>query len=178
MAIEQLEIKLAFYIGKGDSKFSRFVIPLIRFWDKNLISHSEIIFTDESGVEHWISARPGGVTDQVNYSYDPAEWIFATIPISKTQFNRMEEFVKTKVLESGYDWIGIIFSAIIPIRFESKKNWFCSELCRATLRSGKISDIDWSIPDHMVTPAELFQEVKGHYMSRLTFPNELFEKHD
>ena len=172
--VEQQFIKLAFYTGKGDDKFSRFIIPLIRFWDRNLISHSEIIFTDSEGNEHWISSRPEGVTDRVNYKYNPREWIFVDVPVSEHQINTMIKFIQTEVLESKYDWIGIMFSVIIPVRFESKKNWFCSELCRATLRVGEIPYMDWSIPDHTVTPAQLFYEVKQLFGARVTFPTGLF----
>ena len=74
-------IKLAFYVGNGDSKFFRVITPLIRFWDRSLITHVEIVLEDEDLNYHWISSRPGGgVEDKVNYQYDPNEWIFVSIP--------------------------------------------------------------------------------------------------
>jgi len=166
-------IKLAFYVGSGDRKLFRAIIPLIRFWDKSLITHVELVFEDEDLNYHWVSSRPGGVYDNVNYQYDPSEWVFVSLPpLPKDQRDRIENFIKDEVLGSGYDWFGVIFSAAIPIRFESKENWFCSELVRACLRVGGVN-IDRTIPDHSVTPAQLFAEVTRLQVVRIYYPDQL-----
>ena len=166
-------IKLAFYVGTGGRTFFRLITPLIKFWDKSLISHVEIVLEDHNLNYHWVSSRPGGVTSKINYEYDPSEWIFVSLPsLIPEQYEAIESFVFDRsVLSSSYDWAGVIFSAVIPIRLESKSKWFCSELCRAALRTvNHISDK--TIPDHSVTPAELFREIlpynwKTHYPETL-----------
>lgn len=157
----------AFYIGDGDSWYTRLAIPIIRFWDRSPITHCELVI-DYGDNQYWFTSEPKrGVSVCRNPDRILENWIFLDLEADQLQVREVAEFF-SELFDSGYDWIGIIFSLIIPFRWESRSNWFCSEICRAAINSVGIHIPGYNrAKDYQVTPAQLYNELRGSY--RKTF---------
>ena len=109
-------VKLAFYKGKGD-----LVDKLIRWWTKSQYSHVEGVVGDT-----WISSSPrdGGVRSMRMESYNAKHWDITDYPGVST-IDVFDLFRRTK--GNDYDFIGILFSQVLPIGLQSKSKWYCSE---------------------------------------------------
>src|SRR5574343_444286 len=55
-----------------------------------------------------------------------------------------------------YDFLGILFSQIFPFKSENAKEWFCSELCSATLKK---AGVKLKEPNKIYSPSKLFHEL-------------------
>ena len=109
-------VQLAFYKAKGD-----WVDWLIRKWTKSIYSHCEVVIGDE-----WFSSSPrdGGVRSMRMESYNAEHWDIIDYPGVST-IDVFDLFRKTK--GSKYDFIGILFSQVLPIGLHSSTKWYCSE---------------------------------------------------
>lgn len=110
------DIRLAFYKGKGD-----WVDKVIRWWTKSQYSHVEVVVGDT-----WISSSPrdGGVRSMKMESYNVEHWDIIDYPGVST-VDVFDLFRRTK--GNDYDFIGILFSQILPLGIQSKSKWYCSE---------------------------------------------------
>ena len=112
--------KIAFYKCKG-----RFLDLLIRWWTKSKYSHCEIVIDN-----YWYSSSPrdGGVRVKV-IEVDNTNWDFVDVAIDINKLN----MVYLSNMNKGYDWIGILFSHILPFNINSKNRMYCSEFCAEVL---------------------------------------------
>lgn len=109
-------IKLAFYKGEGN-----WVDKIIRWWTKSQYSHVEVVVGDM-----WYSSSPrdGGVRSMRMEDYNAEHWDIIGYP-GVSASDVFDLFRKTK--GSKYDFIGILFSQVLPIGLHSSTKWYCSE---------------------------------------------------
>lgn len=109
-------VRLAFYKGEGD-----WVDKLIRWWTKSQYSHVEVVVGDM-----WYSSSPrdGGVRSMRMEDYNAEHWDVIGYP-GVSASDVFDLFRKTK--GSKYDFIGILFSQVLPIGLHSSTKWYCSE---------------------------------------------------
>ena len=109
-------VKLAFYKGEGN-----WVDKVVRWWTKSQYSHVEVIVGDT-----WISSSPrdGGVRSMRMESYNAEHWDIIGYP-GVSASDVFDLFRNTK--GSKYDFIGILFSQVLPIGLHSNTKWYCSE---------------------------------------------------
>ena len=109
-------IRLAFYKGKGD-----WVDKVIRWWTKSQYSHVEVVVGDT-----WISSSPrdGGVRSMRMEDYNAEHWDIIDYP-GVSAVDVFDLFRRTK--GDDYDFIGILFSEVLPLGIQSKSKWYCSE---------------------------------------------------
>lgn len=137
-------MKIAFLKGRG-------IIDLaIRLWTWSKYSHCEIIFND--GRTFGCDVSFPGTTKYTKKTYDPAYWDIFNLDISLEQENIIRKFTNQEV-NCKYDWIGIFFTQFIPLGFEMKARWFCSEVVTAAFQK-----IGWllGIQPKKVSPKKLF----------------------
>lgn len=109
-------VQLAFYKAKGD-----WVDKVIRWWTSSKYSHCEVVIGDE-----WFSSSPrdGGVRSMRMEDYNAEHWDIIGYP-GVSASDVFDLFRKTK--GSKYDFIGILFSQVLPIGLHSSTKWYCSE---------------------------------------------------
>lgn len=105
---------LAFYKKKG-TLFGW----LVRTWTRSNFSHVELIVDDV-----WYTAHENhdGTFYYHSTERDHSKWDFIDIDVSVD----LSKFFKEH--KSGYDWWGIFFTHVIPLRGQHPEKWFCSEL--------------------------------------------------
>ena len=127
-----MKIRIAFYKGKGNWKNK-----IIRWWTQSPYSHAELVMPDNYT---WISISPlltSVVSSRIKTDFDLENWDFVELQINDEQHKTLLEFFEdTK--GCSYDWIGMIFSQLLPFNIKRKNKWYCSEWIAYALR---ISDI-------------------------------------
>lgn len=123
-----MNAQIAFYKGTGDWKDS-----LIRFWTRSIYSHVEIVYDG-----YWYSISPrDNIVYKRKMDITEENWDLFEIEIDSEHLENL--YQRTKNMK--YDWIGIIFSQIIPLRIDRSNNYICSEWCAEGLKiSPKISN--------------------------------------
>ena len=110
-----MKIRIAFYKGKGNWKNK-----IIRWWTGSPYSHVELIMPDNYT---WISISPllsSTVSSRIKTDFDLEKWDFVQFDITQDQHNILLEFFEdTK--DCSYDWIGMIFSQLLPFNIKRKK---------------------------------------------------------
>jgi hypothetical protein len=111
---------------------------VVRWWTRSQYSHCELVFSN--GLWFSSSPRDGGCRFK---SITPADgaWDFIEISLTPEQERAVYDFC---LREDGcwYDWIGIIFTQVLPLSFENPWWWFCSEICVAALqRAGLLAGV-------------------------------------
>ena len=109
-------VRLAFYKGEGN-----WVDKVVRWWTKSQYSHVEVVVGDM-----WYSSSPrdGGVRSMRMEDYNAEHWDIIGYP-GVSASDVFDLFRKTK--GSKYDFIGILFSQVLPIGLHSSTKWYCSE---------------------------------------------------
>jgi hypothetical protein len=148
-------LKIAFYKGNSDSSFiSRVKDFLIRKWTKGPYSHCEIVLE-----ENWYSAdsRNNIVRKESESNINPQDkWDYLKFLISEESSEQLKTFFE-KEEGKKYDWKGIIFSQILPLKKHDHDKWFCSELCVHLL-----SNIDFFFKEspEAISPNRLYDLLK------------------
>lgn len=94
-------------------------------------SHSELVFSD--GMTFSSDEADNGTRWKEKIE-NPADWDFIDIPCTEAEENRVRKFCDGE-LNCKYDKKGILFSFLpIPVGWQSKDRWFCSEICVAALQ--------------------------------------------
>lgn len=140
---------VAFYRGQG------IVDMLIRLWTRGPYAHCELIFSD--GARH--SAEPGigtiwmprlEMTDSV--PAPRADW--DVLPVEGDEA-RAREWCDEHVGEC-YDWFGIVFSQIMPVKSQANDKYWCSEAIVEALQFAycdKLAQVD----SRMSNPNNLYK---------------------
>ena len=143
--IVDVELTLAFKFKESDGKVS-FIGKLIRWWTKSIYYHVELIW--ESGEDKfWISSNPdtGGVTIH-NLKPLNDNWGYCKMNFMKDQ------------KDCKYDVVGIVFSQVLPFRWDSKNKWFCSELTSTILKMLLVDEfID--VDPNTLSPADMARKL-------------------
>jgi hypothetical protein len=132
-----VEIKIAFYKGKGD-----FLNGVVRWWTKSVYSHAELVLPDGYT---WIGISPflkSKVASRRKLLIDYSEWDFITLNVTKEQVDIIMEFFEDTEGQR-YDWIGMLLSQFLPCKIKHKKRWYCSEWIAYALRIACV--FDWRI---------------------------------
>ena len=132
-----MEIKVAFYKGKGD-----FLNGVVRWWTKSVYSHAELVLPDGYT---WIGISPflkSKVASRRKLLIDYSEWDFITLNVTKEQVDIIMEFFEDTEGQR-YDWIGMLLSQFLPCKIKHKKRWYCSEWIAYALRIACV--FDWRI---------------------------------
>lgn len=144
-----MTVHLALYKAPGD-----LVDRAVRLWTRSLYSHCELVLADGRFVSS--SPRDGGVRAKC---IEPSSrtWDFVALPWVEQE---LVEAALEREGGTGYDWVGIIGSQLLPLGIHSCKRWFCSEFCGAVMGLEK--------PERY-SPGELAELVA--WMGRVTVPN-------
>lgn len=120
------EIEVAFYRDSG-----RFLDRVIRWWTNSQFSHCEIVLSrnGNEAVLFSASARDGGVR-KVTRNLLPDRWDIITVGrVNRQDLDRL-------IIEeagAGYDYLGLFGSQFFASGWQSRKRWFCSEICAEVL---------------------------------------------
>lgn len=125
------------------------VAKSICWWTDKPHFHCDILFS--FGISFSAFAELNKTTFKTVY-YNESDWDFIDIPITFDEENLIFEWCKTE-LNCGYDFSGIILTQILPLSFQSRTRWFCSELCLAALQH-----IGWfsELKAYQYDPGELY----------------------
>ena len=107
---------------------------MIKFWTMSKYSHCEMVFSDGHIIGS-STAPPFKVTKQYFNSQPvyPADWDVIEINVTPQEEALIRKFAEEQI-GKAYDWSGIFFSQVIPIKVQDGSKWFCSELCVASMQ--------------------------------------------
>lgn len=157
--VVNVNLMLAFKFKESDGKVS-FIGKLIRWWTKSIYYHVELIWESEDD-RFWISSNPdtGGVTIH-NLKPLNDNWGYCKLPtvtLTKEQYHKVMNFMKDQK-DCKYDVAGIIFSQVLPFRWDSKNKWFCSEITSTILKMVMVNEfID--VDPNMLSPADMARKL-------------------
>lgn len=145
--IIELDVTIAFEKVKKDSPFYD---KSISWWTKSGYIHTEIIIGDK-----WISSLDTGVhvkllrplKDQYTYKKLP------TIKLRRQQYNDIMEWIYKQEGKS-YDYTGIMYSQVLPLRLDNRNEWFCSEIVTKILQLLLVKEVFNLLP-HLQSPGDL-----------------------
>lgn len=147
-------ITFAFYKGKGN-----FLDKLIRVFTLSKYSHVEIVIDDL-----WYASSPRDKGVRVK-KIVPKEghWDYINIPVSQETKEHIENFLKSQV-GKGYDYFGILFGIILPLKSDLPDKWFCSELAVYVIKKFNVPikyKMLFKEPPCTYTPGKLYRLLKG-----------------
>ena len=125
-------ITLAFYKGRGQTRWQRISDGAIRLATGGQFSHVELIAGSALHgdiVRCWsASGRDGGVRSRQIW-LKPENWDLVELRIDP---NEPIKFIQERI-GAKYDFVGILLSHVLAIGGHRKGRWFCSEICAAAL---------------------------------------------
>lgn len=137
---------LAFYVGHG-----RYDDRIVRSITRSAFSHVELLAPFEGHRPRAAraissSGRDGGVRIKT-IDFHPARWTI--IPLEP--WHASAPWLRAKqALGAPYDWAAIAFTFALPLRWQRKEAWFCSELVAAALGLRR---------PHLISPGDLHDRV-------------------
>lgn len=150
MEIKKVNVKLAFKLYEK-SKCS-FIGNLISLWTNSKYYHVELIVDDK-----WISsnAEAGGITISplrtLNFNWDYYD--LGEILVTEEQYDNLMDFINSES-NCKYDYMGIVFSQVLPFRYHSETKWFCSEIVSKLLQLLLVPEFNTIEPNRM-SPADI-----------------------
>lgn len=150
MEIKKVNVKLAFKLYEK-SKCS-FIGNLISLWTNSKYYHVELIVDDK-----WISsnAEAGGITISplrtLNFNWDYYD--LGEILVTEEQYDNLMDFINSES-NCKYDYMGIVFSQVLPFRYHSETKWFCSEIVSKLLQLLLVPEFN-SIEPNRMSPADI-----------------------
>ena len=126
---------------------------LICWWTKSPYYHCELVFDCGSS----FSAVPEqNITRFAWIDYTEDKWDIIDLPFDSKTENNIMKWCNEEV-NCKYDYIGILFTQIIPLSFQNPWWWFCSEVCMAALQ---VADWFKHFKPHEYDPGELNKLIK------------------
>jgi hypothetical protein len=149
-------LKIAFYIAKNGTPLDKFIAwwtrpNFFKFWESGKYSHTEIVFDDG-----WcFSASP-----REKYT----RWKLIDFNENNWDFIQLDDSYNYRMIASHcmredhklYDYIGILFTFIVPIDYETKSRWFCSELAAKLVFNFEHSN--------RYSPNSLYKKIKPYFL--------------
>ena len=125
----------------------------IKFWTRQEQIHVEIIVGDI-----WLSSTLGKGVRVKPLGPLKSNYVYQKLPNTHLTDAQYKIFMSWADAQNGkkYDMTGIIFSQIIPVRFDDKKKWFCSELVTKALQILGYQEVLELYPQE-VTPGDLWE---------------------
>lgn len=128
---------------------------LIKLWTWSKYSHCEVVFSDGTAFSSHIA---NGGTRFISFlSPSPRVWDFIEIPASRQEEDEIRAWCEFE-LNCKYDWFGIFFSQVLPLRREHPDRWFCSELCATVVQ--KLLRLPTRPPACAYSPGGLYRELR------------------
>ncbi len=146
--MKKVLIKIAFKRVKSDSGFYS---KLISKWTNSPFYHCEIIIDNK-----WISAVEGkGITinnlKPLNNNWDYKD--LGIVDVCDKQYIEIFNWIERQT-NKKYDWSGIIFSQVLPLRFHSSSKWFCSEIVTKLLQLFVVKE-SLDLEPHLTSPGDI-----------------------
>ncbi|XAT57832.1 hypothetical protein GN241_10955 [Rhodobacteraceae bacterium IMCC1335] len=125
-------ITLAFYKGRGKTRWQRLQDVAIRFATRGRYSHVELIAGAalHGDIARCLSSsgRDGGVRAK-RILLRPENWDLVELRIDPA---KPAQFIHDRIGEQ-YDYKGILLSQVFALGRHDESRWFCSEICAAAL---------------------------------------------
>ena len=125
-------ITLAFYKGRGKTRWQRLQDAAIRLTTRGRYSHVELIagtaLHGDIGQCLSSSGRDGGVRAK-RILLKPESWDLVELRIDPDQ---PAQFIRDRI-GAQYDYKGILLSQVLALGRHDESRWFCSEICAAAL---------------------------------------------
>lgn len=125
-------ITLAFYKGRGKTRWQRFQDAAIRLATRGRYSHVELIAGAalHGDIAQCLSSsgRDGGVRAK-RILLKPESWDLVELRIDPDQ---PAQFIRDRI-GAPYDYTGILLSQVLALGRHDESRWFCSEICAAAL---------------------------------------------
>ncbi len=125
-------ITLAFYKGRGKTRWQRLQDAAIRCATRGIYSHVELIAGPvEIGQEAVClssSGRDGGVREK-HILLNPNHWDLVHLDIESPG---SADFIRSRI-GARYDYAGILMSQMLALGRHDETRWFCSEICAAAI---------------------------------------------
>lgn len=136
--IIKVDITLAFKKIRKDIPISQNVYSRLIGWKtKSNYSHVEVIINN-----NWISSveTKGVHVKPLKPLKDEYEYVSLTVEVTEQQhLDNMTWIYKQD--KKPYDTYGIVFTQILPLRFESRDKWYCSELTTKILQLYSVQEV-------------------------------------
>ena len=138
-------MKIAFYRGKG-KLFDR----ITRWFTNGEFSHVELVFGDGSYFSS--SKRDKGMRFKF-IKPKPDKWVLIELNVNNEHVLRRWCWGE---VGKKYDTLGVIGFTVSPFRnrVQSRKRWYCSEICAAALR--KAGGARYSMLPERISPSALY----------------------
>jgi len=156
MKTSKENVTLAFKVIKKNSSW---ISKIIGLKTRSDYSHVEAIIGNK-----WISSVEGkGVHVKPlkplrdEYKYHS----LGDIEMTSSQWTNFHAWIDSQN-NRDYDYIGILWSHILPFRFDNRKKWFCSELVTKILQLLLVKE-SFSLYPHLTTPGDLAIMFKPEY---------------
>lgn len=144
-------MKLIFYKGfKGN-----LLDKLICLWTFGPFSHVEFVIEDVDS--HWLAYSSSPRENKTRYKKieKSNKWVEVDIDFLNLNKNMVVSICRNE-LNKKYDYISIFFTFVLPLNIQSKKKWFCSEICAYIINK---SGYDLNKPPHQVHPNKLYKMI-------------------
>ena len=106
----------------------------IRLWTHSPYSHVELEFcTDPNRAGERFASRPGSGVSWARPLFLEQEKFWDRVNIKITDEAKVKAWCMMQWGDK-YDWPGIFFSQIIPLKRRAYSKWFCSELATAAVQ--------------------------------------------
>lgn len=156
-------MKIAFYKGTGHTVLNFILSWGVKIWTWGEYSHVELIDcngSDNIALWDWYSASAfaEGIVRVKTIDVIPDNWDFFDIDFDLDKESVIEFF--NKEMGKKYDWIGILFSQLFPLKLDDKNTWFCSEIVKHALCISGIQSLCFDT-DASYSPNRLFRELKN-----------------
>ena len=119
--MKHLDVMLAF---KKIDKNSTFVAKSVAWFTRSEYYHVEIVIEDT-----WVSIFPetGFKLNKLKPLKDTWEYVkIEDVKLTREQYDIFKKYLMKQVGKK-YDYLGIMFSQVLPLTIDSKNKWFCSE---------------------------------------------------
>ena len=140
---------------KSAKLFYKILSKCVQLWTGSQYFHVALIIDGK-----WITSdtEKGVIIEEYGFDDDTYDYFNLDVPEFTSKSNEIFSKYVHNQIHSGYDWIGIIFSEFLKLRWESKSKWYCSEFVVKMLQIiGCYEAIDSST---LVSPSELHKILK------------------
>ena len=147
----------------------------ISWWTHSKYCHVTLMFGDYVSWKHKVNMNFKPTLFSARSDRNPAVEFISWDAVNQQLFDvydinwKIDEDIliekAKKYVGSKYDYIGIFFNFILPLKIDEPKEWFCSEICSYLLKQGGIS---LNKHPYRYSPGSLFNELKRKHLISLS----------
>lgn len=144
-------MKLDLTIALCKVKQASFIPYIIGKWTKSNFYHVELILDNKwitSDIDYGVVIRDSEPLNE--------DWVYVTlnnVEVTDEQYELIFEWIKQQQ-NKKYDHLGIVYSQVLPFRYDDKNKWFCSELVIKILQLFLIKEVIDLTPN-LVSPGDI-----------------------